>query len=206
MPLLVISLQALLSRANANWAVSAYAGGAVLVAIWALQTERRAKLLRWGVIGQIGLCFTVGVIALYPTARDAVGLANATKRMVAWPETTDAVRDVIARGRYAGIGTDNRLVHYDLDYYGIDDSAPLYMWRLNAAPAHHADLTRALPAGEVTYLIVSHYESYAEYFREDFATLTPLDPLRIPIGGDKIRTLYLYAGTGYTPTTRTDRR
>lgn len=206
MSLLVISVQALLSRANANWAVSAYAGGAVLLAVWAMQAERRAKILRWSLMAQTVVIIGLGGIALNPGLRDAAGLGNATKRMVAWPATTQAIRDVLDAGAYAGVVTDDRLIHYDLDYYGVAQSAPLYMWQLNASPAHHAELTRRLPSDDQTYLMVSRFEDYAAYFKDDFATLRPLPPLSIPTSGGRVRTLYLYAGTGYMPTSRTDRR
>jgi 4-amino-4-deoxy-L-arabinose transferase-like glycosyltransferase len=205
-PLLVISAQALLSRANANWAVSAYAGGALLLAVWTVGGDARAKWVKAALAVQTVIALVIGMIALNPPVRDALGLANATKRMVAWPETTQAIREVLKTDDYAGVATDDRLVHYDLDYYGIADMAPLYMWQLNANPAHHAELTRALPAGDGPYLIVSRFENFATYFKEDFVTVEKLESIEIPLGGGKVRRLSLFKATGYTPTTRTDRR
>ena len=205
-PLLVISAQALLSRANANWAVSAYAGGALLLAVWTVGGDARAKWVKAALTVQTVIALVVGMIALNPPVRDALGLANATKRMVAWPETTQAIREILKTDDYSGVVTDDRLVHYDLEYYGIADTAPLYMWQLNANPAHHAELTRALLAGDGSYLIISRFENFATYFEEDFVTVEKLEPIEIPLGGGKVRRLSLFKATGYTPTTRTDRR
>ena len=209
LPLLAITVEALLSRANANWAVTAYGAGPILGAVWALQSNRRRAWLKWGLIVQTAVVLTVGVCALVPAWRDSLGLGNSVKRMVAWPETEQALSDIYLAGfegqAFAGLATDNRLVHYDLDYYGIQDTAKLYMWALNDTPAHHADLTRPLPAGDGPYLIVNYYDRYAEFFREDFDHVEILPTLEIPTAGGKKRQLKLWVGYGYTPTTREDR-
>ena len=204
LPLLAITLEALLSRANANWAVTAYIAGPLLVALWAVQSPHRLAWLKWGLIFQTALVISVGSVAMSEKTVDAVGLTNAVKRLRAWPETAEAISTKITQDDYAYVAVDNRLVFYNLDYYGIGETE-LAMWSLNASPGHHASLTRALPDTDEPVLILSYYDKFEIFFREDFETLTELDPIKIDLGRKKSRVLKLWRGTGYKRTSRENR-
>ena len=127
------------------------------------------------------------------------------KRLRAWPETAAAVKAKLTEGDYAFVAADNRLVFYDLNYYGIGETE-LAMWSLNASPAHHANLTRALPDTDLPVLILSQHHNFEAYFREDFETLTELEPIEINLGPGKTRLLKAWRGSGYSRTSREDRR
>ncbi|WP_298914371.1 glycosyltransferase family 39 protein [uncultured Algimonas sp.] len=201
-PLLVICVQALLSRANANWAAAAYASAPVLLAGWAVQW-RVAQ--RWLMIG-VALNFAVGTIGamilISPALVDQVGLANAVKRLRGWPQTVVAVRDLHERGDYAAIAVDNRLLFYNLIYYDIEATAPLRMWRYEPRLNSHAELTSALPlkaaaADDRPVLLISHFETYAPYFERDFDRTERLGEIEIELGGGRVRRLTAYAVSGY---------
>jgi len=204
LPLLAITVEALLSRANANWAVTAYVAAPILVALWATKSARGLAWLKWGLIVQTALVLMIGGTAASEKTVDAVGFNNAVKRLRAWPETAEAVKAKIAEADYAYVATDNRLVFYDLNYYAIDPEK-LTMWSLNASPAHHANLTRALPDTDEPVLILSHHHNFESYFQDDFDTLIELEPIQIDLGPGKIRDLKVYRGTGYKRTSREDR-
>ena len=204
LPLLAITLEALLSRANANWAVTAYIAAPILVALWATQTKRRLAWLKWGLIAQTAFVLGVGGLAASEKSVDAIGLNNAVKRLRAWPETADTVKARLAEGDYAYVAADNRLVFYDLNYYGVGETE-LAMWSLNASPAHHASLSRALPDTEDPVLILSYHHNFEDYFKADFDTLIELEPITIKLGPGKTRDLKLWRGTGYKRTSREDR-
>ena len=204
LPLLAITLEALLSRANANWAVTAYIAAPILVALWATQTRRRLTWLKWGLIAQTVLVLGIGGVAISEKSVDAVGVNNAVKRLRAWPETAEAVKTRLAGADYAYVVADNRLVFYDLNYYGVGETE-LAMWSLNASPSHHANLTRALPDTDAPVLILSYHHNFEDYFREDFEILTELDSIKINLGPGKSRDLKVWRGTGYKRTSRDDR-
>lgn len=209
LPLLAITLEALLSRANANWAVTAYVAGPILVALWATQTPKRAAWLKWGLIAQTALCLFVGGIASSETTVDALGASNAVKRLRAWPETANTLQARLEPQGYGYVATDNRLTFYGLNYYAdyADKmgETELTMWSLNASPSHHANLTRALPDTDQAVLLLSYHHNYESYFREDFETLTALPPIEIDLGGGKMRKLKVWRGVGYRKTEREDR-
>lgn len=196
-PLVVICVQALISRANANWAGAAYASAPILLAAWAVNSERALQWLRAGLIINLCLSLIPGAVMTSPTLVDQLGFANSVKRQRAWPETVAAIRDKYAGGDFAAVAVDNRLVFYDLLYYGLPETAPLYMWRFEPRLNNHAELTSALPQDDRSVLIVSYYNTYAAYFARDFDTLTPLGEIEIILGGGKTRRLYTYAASGY---------
>ncbi len=209
LPLLAITLEALLSRANANWAVTAYVAGPILVAAWATQSSNRLTWLKWGLVAQTVFCFTLGGLASSTSSVDAVGLANSVKRLRAWPDTTALIQARLSEDDYAFIAADNRLVFYDLNYYGTERNqlaeTELAMWSLNASPAHHASLTRALPETDQPVLLISYHHNYDDYFREDFVSLEPLAPIKVDLGRGKVRYLKVWRGSGYRKTNREDR-
>jgi len=136
----------------------------------------------------------------------------------AWPETNAATRLQAMKDNYEFIAADNRLLFYNLEFYGfwipphnaaVLKGPELTMWSLNASPAHHASLTRALPDTDKPVLLLSHHHDFEKYFREDFETLTELEPIKIDLGPGKserkIRHIKVWRGIGYKRTSREDR-
>ena len=216
-PLVIISVQALISRANANWAVTGYVAAAILTAHFGVKFWPRFK--NWigvNLIVQALACLLLAGVYLMPGAVNALGRANDVKRVRGWPQTVEALHDVYQKGfqgdAYEAIAVDKRITFYSLNYYGSGsvpysfyDSAELYMWMYQSHPENHAELSRPLPAMDGPVLLVNYYgddEKYQDAIKEDFERLEPLAPLDIDLGGGKHRVLKLWAGYGYTPTSR----
>jgi 4-amino-4-deoxy-L-arabinose transferase-like glycosyltransferase len=212
-PLLIISLEAILSRANANWAVSAYVAAPILTAHFCVTSWPRVKTWLAGGLGvQSIICLALVAIYLVPAWTNTLGRANDVKRLRAWPETVKTVTEIYERGHkgqaFSSIAVDKRIIFYDLKYYGIEETAPLYIWREHAVPHNHAELTASLPAASGPVLLLNYgnpklkagREDFSAYFKEDFARLEALPPLDIDLGGGKRRKLIVWAGYGYTPT------
>ena len=207
-PLLAICVQALLSRANANWAVTTYVSGAILLGYVATNYWlKRRKLLAAGLMVQ-AVVGTVLISALIsPALTDMFGLSNSVKRLREWPQTVQVLETVIADGHegktFQAVMVDKRIIYYDLSYYGLHNAAPLYMWKLRQDPENHAELTANPPVLDVAsgpILFVNYTEHYIDEMREDFQRLEALPPLDIKLGGGKRRQLRLWAGYGFTPT------
>ena len=116
-----------------------------------------------------------------------------------------ALETVIARGHdgqsFESVATDKRIIFYDLKYYGLERTAPLYMWSLYSRPQNHAELTSPLPPAKGPVLIIHYDDNHAAPLKADFRRLEALPPLDIELGGGKRRLLKLWAGYGYRPTT-----
>ena len=205
-PLLIICFQALLSRANANWAVTAYIAGSLLTAHAATTLGPRVK--KWvalGIISQSVIAMIVIGAVLSPSLTNKLPLLpNSVKRLREWPATVTAIEKVIAKGHdgqdYTFVATDKRIIFYDLNYYGMQYTLPLKMWMLHSAPTNQAELTAALPSTTGPVLLVQYDETHFNWMKADFARLHPLPPLDIDLGGGKRRELNLWAGYDYTPT------
>jgi len=204
-PLLIISLQALMSRANANWAVTSYVAGSILTAHFAVKFWPRVKGWLVGGVGfQSALCLILALIMLSPSLTDAAGLTNSVKRLRQWPETVKILEDIYAQGHegqaYQTLALDKRIIFYDLNYYGLAKKLPMKVWMHEAAPANHAELTYPLPAQEGPILVINYYDHYEDELREDFARLERLPDIDIDLGGGKRRVLRVWAGYDYVPT------
>ena len=208
-PLIVISLQALMSRANANWAVTTYVAGSILTAHFAIKFWPKVKKWLLGGIGvQSAICLFLALALLSPVSTDALGLSNSVKRLRQWPETAKIIETIYRQGHegraYETLALDKRIIFYDLNYYGLAEKLPMKMWMHDAMPANHAELTYPLPAQEGPVLIINYYDHYEDELREDFTRLERLPDIDIGIGGGKRRVLRVWAGYNYTPTTGRD--
>ncbi len=205
-PLLIITVQALLSRANANWAAAGYGIAPLVLAGWAV-TSRRTTLWTLAAIG-INAIFAIAgpMVMMSPGTMDRMGLSSTVERLRGWPETVSRLRTASIDAGTDIIAVDNRLLFYDLFYYGMEETAALRMWRFEPELNNHAELTKPLEIGERDVLLVSYYADYAPYFAEDFETLTRIGEIEIPLGGGEPRRLTLYRADGYLgPRERTDR-
>ena len=204
-PLVIITFQGLLSRANANWAVTTYVAGAILTAHACVTYWPRArKAVGAGVVVQSAVAvFLLGAITS-PTLVNNLGFANSVKRLREWPATVTYLEEIIAKGHdgnvYEAVATDKRIIFYDLKYYGLEGTLPLKMWMLLSAPQNHAELKSPLGETAGPILVVQYDNNHISFMRQDFDRLEALPPVDIDLGGGKRRRLNLWAGYGYAPT------
>jgi len=205
-PLLIISFEALISRANANWAVTAYVAGSMLTAHYlsiGWDKWRRFFLIGTGVI--TATCFAVIMAVIIPKSADKVGLSNSLKRLRGWPDTSALIAAQYGQGHdgqsFSHIMVDNRRVFFGLNYYELPKTAPLKMWMHKAAPQNQAELKHPLPhhtKGPV--LVIAYFDKYEPELREDFERLESLPPITLELGGGKRRDYKVWAGYNYTRT------
>lgn len=207
--LAAVSAQAFISRANANWAVGAYAPLTVLVASWAVW-RGRVWLVGAAVAANLVLGGALAVAGLSPQAADAMGLANAFKRARGWEDTTAQVRARFEAGHegrsFDLVAVDNRLVFHGLEYYGRAAPLPLAMWQRHADVRSHAEQRAPLSAadhGDDLILFVSERPYEALRITADFTQIERIGELTIALGGERTRRLELYAGSGFAPLART---
>ncbi|MDP1738599.1 MAG: glycosyltransferase family 39 protein [Caulobacter sp.] len=186
-PLVVVSLGALLSRANDNWAASAYVAGTVLAA--ALLVRWRA---RWWIAGGLGLQAVMAalmlMIAANPSLADAIGQSNAVKRARGWEQMAEQVVDRARleqlNGGLSAIAVDDRFLFNALAYYGRDYLAepgapPLRIWLRKSHAGNQAETTAPLtPALGRRVLVVSLSGLQADRIAADFAASQRVGILR----------------------------
>ena len=203
--LIIVSAQAFISRAHANWAASAYAAGTILVAWWFLQGGRWRRI---ALIASLGLHSAAGLLLMALAAStplsDAMGLANAFKRVREWPASVEAVSQAAQEAGVAAIAFDDRNDFHQMQRYGPDDGPALYMWMRYGAPHNFAEATWPLPSGFTEpVLIVSERPQEVALIRDDFVEIAPAGEIVIPLGGGRERRYTLFLAQGYEPVERT---
>lgn len=186
-PLAVVTFGALLSRANDNWAASAYVAGAVLAA--ALLVRWRA---RWWLVGGLGLQAALVVFMLLavanPAILDALGRSNDIKRARGWKQMAEQVvqRAQVEQinGGLSAIAVDDRflfnaLAYYGRDYIGTPDAPPLAIWLRRSHAGNQAETVAPLtPALGRRVLVVSLEGVQAPRITADFAAARTVGVLR----------------------------
>ncbi len=205
-PLIIILVQAFISRAHANWAASAYPAACILLALWAAR-ERRwgVKLLGAAIALNLALGGIMAAVAVSPpVVAESLGAANAFKRLRAWPETVDAVNAAAIRTGADVIIVDEREVWHGLDYYAREDGlvARKYAWRRDIVPKSASEeVAIIMEPGETALIVMRHPGDYPA-LAADFADISPAGEIELALGGGKVRRLTLYTASGYAPLPR----
>lgn len=210
-PLLVVSGQAFVSRANANWAAAAYPPAVVLVA--ALMQRWRPRLLLGGTVaiqGALAAVFLACVIS--PALADTIGLANGFKRSRGWRDTTAAVLARAAREPgLTAIAVDDRFLFNAMAYYGRDALArpgapPLRMWVREAVPQNQAEATAPLTGANGRRVLgASLVERFRPEFQADFVAASPANAAEVRLDRKRTRRIELFIGSDFRPLPRDPR-
>ena len=180
-PLIIISAEAFLARANANWAVTAYVAAPTLTSHYVIKNWPRLKKWLVGGVGiQTAISLPLALMLLAPGLTNQFGLANSVKHLRAWPDTVSLIEATLEQGHdgqeYKAVATDKRIIFYDLKYYDLEATIPLRMWRKYHHPEHQADLKHALEATDGPVLIVNYYSPDVKAGQKDYSCLLYTSP------------------------------
>jgi len=207
LPVLVFILgQAVLSRAHANWAATAYPGAALLVAAWF--AGRRSVL--WSSLGVNGLVAALFIAAAFltPAQTEALGVDNALKRTRGWDAAAAEVFAEAERLGAAAVLVDDREAWHGLDFYSQGRNIPLVSWRRYGSPKSYSERQPLEVPGDARILVASMHAANRPAIRTDFAQFEPAGQVRISLGkrsnGCPItRVFQLYLASGFAPAERT---
>lgn len=203
--LAIVSLQAFISRAHANWAASAYGAGLILVIAFLLTGP---SWRRWVLYGSVGLHVFAGAVMMSMAASvplsEAVGVANAFKRVRGWDETASELTQAFDRSGAQALVFDNRNDFHQMQRYARDIDAPLYMWLRYGGPISHAEQGWPLPGGyQDEVLVVSERPEEIPVMRRDFERFERFGEITIALGGNRERHYELFLAQGYDREPRT---
>ena len=207
---LIVTTQAFISRANANWSAAGYVAGAVLVGAWLVRWKANRWL--WGTValqGLLALVFLACVIR--PPVAETLGLANAFKRAKGWEQMTEVIIERLERERYRGIdavAVNDRFLFNAMAYYGRDifiqpDAPPLRMWVREAHPQNQAETTDPLTQKEGKRVLLASLEQvYRDEMARDFAATSGSEIVSIRLDHKRKRRVELMIGDGFLPRPR----
>ncbi|MFO1013250.1 MAG: glycosyltransferase family 39 protein [Caulobacteraceae bacterium] len=210
-PLIVVTAQAFIAGANANWAAAAYTPGAVLVA---------GLLVRWKarpwIIAAMAIQGLIAILFLFVIARpdlaDRIGMANSLKRARGWEQITrlivERARDENAAGQLTAVAVEDRFLFNAAAYYGRDafgaDLPPLRMWVRGAAPRNQAEAVAALtPAEGGRVLAVSLAPDATPVLAADFARTLGKSIISVRLDAKHSRRAEMFIGEAFAPKPRT---
>ncbi|HUO91397.1 MAG TPA: glycosyltransferase family 39 protein [Rhizomicrobium sp.] len=195
-PLALITIQAFVADANANWAATAFVA-AVPLAIAEL-LEHWPRLVLWASFALHGaLLALLSAVLVWPVAADRLGLGNVFKRQEGWRFLAEAVSGEFAHGEYGAIATDNRSVTAELLYYLHPHGLPVRIWDPDRDSHNHFDMTMRLSSPAPRTLLVVEPENEAEVLAT-FESKRLVEHVDAPVGGRHIRRLDLYDAAGYS--------
>lgn len=203
-PIIVaMTVQALLSRAHANWAATAYIAATVLVTAAII---RRGEW-RW-LKSSLALHLVVAVMIAAATwqagAFTLPGGADPFARTLGWRRIADVVRaeltDAQSRQQpYAAIVAEDRETTAELLYYLRDADVPLFSLREGAGARDHYEMSRPYTVGTGEPALLVSLGGKAGKFEKHFGKVTPLRSERVPTGPNASRTVHLFAVSGLMP-------
>jgi 4-amino-4-deoxy-L-arabinose transferase-like glycosyltransferase len=146
LPVLGLMLvQALLSRAHANWAAFAYIAATVLITA-ALLREGWTRLFRASLVLHLAIMLLLAVGGATAGRLPLPGGADPYARVLGWREVAEAAGAKAAAEGYRAIATDKRSLAAELLYYMRDRNIPVVALRSDGRPRDHFELTRPLTA------------------------------------------------------------
>lgn len=209
-PLLIVTGQAFVSRANANWSGAAYLPGAIVVAAWLMRWRAKAWLTA-AVVLQAGLAALFLAFTVSPALAERMGAANSFKRAKGWDEATRLVLQRAAVEEPAGltaIAVNSRFLYYAMRYYGrewfADPAAPpLRAWLLADTPQNQAETSAPLtPAEGRRVLAVALEGNWRAEMEGDFARVTGAEIANVRLDRKRKRRLEMFVGEGFAPRPR----
>ena len=197
----VVTAQAFLSRAHANWAAVSYVAAVVLVTA----TMIRELSWRWLtaslalhsglLVGLIAATSTAGMLWM-PAAADPFA------RTLGWREAAAATREILDSARregqpFAAVITDERALSAELLYYMRDEPTPVLAWRAGAKPTDHYELTRPFTAATTGRVLLVAMRRDTFPITDRFRHARQLAVKELPAGRNATRSYSFTAVEGY---------
>ncbi len=184
--LILMTAQALVSRAFANWAAFAYIAATVLVTAVLLR-EGWTRLFRTSFFLHCAVALLIPIGGILAGRIDLPGGVDPYSRVLGWKELAVAAGRKAKDGGFQAIATDKRALSAELFYYLRDTAIPVFALRRGGPPEDHFEMTRPLTdASPRPALLVSFNAAGPGGSR-------PLGTETIAAGTSKTRQIYFYA-------------
>jgi hypothetical protein len=197
-----ITVLALLSRANANWAAPVYIAGTVWVTAALVEGGRR-----WLAVASLALHMSVAAaVTVLPVLRDGPGTYAGLRfprgldpfiHYDGWREIGAAVSAIRARFPTVPLLVDDRKLLAELLYYVRPWPEDIYSWLPDGRIGDHFDLTRPLPVSSGgDYVFVTHYDD-PRYILRHFRDFAVLEAISVPIAPRRARRVWVFHVRGF---------
>jgi 4-amino-4-deoxy-L-arabinose transferase-like glycosyltransferase len=199
--LAVITAQAFISRAHANWAATAYVAASILVPA----TFLRLGLDRWL---KASLALHLAIMALLIAGTSMAGRfrlplgGDPFERTLGWSDLGARTAAVLAEARAAGqpfdaVIADERAVTAALLYYLRHETTPIRAWLSGPRPLDHYEMTRPFRGEAKKPVLLVSVRQDAGRITDRFARATEVRHEDVPAGLGKPRRVRFIKLEGY---------
>jgi 4-amino-4-deoxy-L-arabinose transferase-like glycosyltransferase len=202
-PVILVTIQSLISRAHAHWAAAGYLAGVVLVSAWLIRWRaRRWRIATFALQGLAAMLILVIVAA--PQIMDATGNGRRLGRVRGWAATAAIVTSAArAQPGLTAIAAEDRYMFNELAYYGRGYFASAGAPPLRMRPAIHAldeaELSAPLAIPEGGKVLIAEIAGQPDVpaLPQDFAKAEPLGRYSVRLDARHVREIDLFIGSGF---------
>jgi 4-amino-4-deoxy-L-arabinose transferase-like glycosyltransferase len=199
--LVLITAQAFVSRAHANWAAVSYVAATVLVTATLLREASRTWL-------RASLALHAALLAVLVLATAHAGsfrlpvAGDPFARTLGWKALAERTEAALAARRAAGVAiaaviADDRSVTAELLYYMRTEPTPVFAWREGSRPRDHYELSRPYRKGAPEPVLLVSLRRDASPITGRFELAQKLAEEQVPAGAGVPRAVAFYLLSGY---------
>ena len=190
----VVTTQAFIARANANWAAPAFVALTILICAWAVRRSHTRWLIANTCLSAALFALLAG-LAVSPAFVAAIGQENSVKRLRGWGEAGRSIETLAASSAFDAIMSDDREDMASLFYYTRARKQPLRMWpRENAGNEYEA--SHRLRPEESGYVLFVTRRADASDVTNAFASAERVATLETQLDSKRKRVFFLFALKG----------
>lgn len=199
--ILLITLQAFVSRAHANWAATAYVAATILVTVTMIR-DVKWRWLTGSLVLHVGVAVLLG-LATWQAGRFVLpGGADPLARTLGWRAIAKVTRAELLKAEkrgqpYAAVLTNDRAITAEFLYYLRNLRTPIYAWKPDTRPHDHYQQTRPFTAKSPTPVLLVSLRPNVAAILKSFSTVQSRGQVTVPAGLSKRRRLRLYELSGY---------
>jgi hypothetical protein len=179
--LALIAAEAFISRANANWAATAYVALTIVTVAWFLR-QRGAFLLRASLIISLVAGGVLYSEITMPGAIELMKMTNSFKRVRGWNTLGDEVVKLSREGHYKAIMSDDRMLTAELSYYARAAHLPVVVFDIDGKPENQFELKSPYTAAIGEPVLFVSVDSGAAVLQR-FADVDLIKTFRVEEGG-----------------------
>ncbi len=208
--LVTVTIIAIVTRANANWAVASYVAGIVWISGQLVRGITGKRILAAALFVNAAIGGATLAVSLHPEwSNQFKGIRNSR----AWEETAReiALRAAVQPGEapFTAVLVDHRALYFELAYYWRHARRagaplpPVRMWLLHGEARNSAESIDPMRPEEGGRVLVVHMTGdYLPFVAADFSVFRTVEHLTIPLGGAYARELEISVGEGFAPAPR----
>ena len=189
--IIVITMQALVSRAHANWAAVSYVSATLLVVATMVRNLDWAWL-RGSMAVHIAILLALMFATIFASSFVLPGGASPFARTLGWKALVDATKQELDGARekgqpFAAVLADDRSVTAELLYYMRSETTPVKAWKSGAVPKDHYQLTRPFMRATTGPVLLVSLGAPEVDVTEKFAHAETFKRAKIAAGSGKTR-------------------